>query len=269
MNAPPGAVPPDSPGPAVAAPDAARPDAFPRQGRRPGPPSARPAPAGSGAAGAAAAGRPVVAFDLDGTLVRGDSFAGFTRMLIFRNRWRAALAFLASPLFGLLFLLPPTRVLGIVGYLWIATVGLSPAEFERLAREFAASHATPDRHITAALDRLRAHQEAGDQVVVVTACAEPLASAVCAELGLTGVPVISARLRPGLGAMIPRQGCMGAGKLRRLGEAGFATQLAHAYTDSRSDVPLLRAAANRYVVSPSPRTLRRILRALPDCVVLD
>jgi len=247
-----------------ASPDAvsdARPGSLPRQGR-PGP-GPRPEPP------AAAEPRPLVAFDLDGTLLRGDSFADFTRMLIFRNRWRAALAILATPLFGLLFVLPPTRVIGIVGYLWIATVGLSPARFEELALRFAASHAVPDKHITSTLDRLRAHQAAGDQVVVVTACAEPLASAICAELGLADVPVIAAQLRPGLGAMIPLRGCMGAGKIRRLGEAGFATRIAHAYTDSRSDLPLLLAATNRYVVAPSPRTLRRILRAAPDCIVLD
>jgi phosphatidylglycerophosphatase C len=45
--------------------------------------------------------------------------------------------------------------------------------------------------------------------------------------------------------------------------------VAYAYTDSVTDLPLLLAANERYVVDPGPRRLRRIRgRAGPECVPL-
>jgi phosphatidylglycerophosphatase C len=216
--------------------------------------------------------RQVAVFDLDGTLLRGDSFSRFGRQLIFRGRIRAAATLLCAPLLGTLLLLPPTRRLAVSGLLWLATAGLSAQRFAVLAQKFAAEHAAEaaGNRIPVALDRLRAHLDAGDRVVIATACAEPLAIEICRELGLEGVEIVAAQLRPGRSGMRPVHGCRGAQKVHRLRAAGIGTPVAYAYTDSAADIPLLLAAHHRYLVAPRPGHLRLILDKVGDgCTVLD
>ena len=54
----------------------------------------------------------------------------------------------------------------------------------------------------------------------------------------------------------------GNGKLRALRAAGLPLPVDHAYSDSVSDLPLLRAARTAHVVDPSPRAWRRLQREL-------
>src|SRR5689334_1933725 len=107
--------------------------------------------------------RRVAVFDLDDTLVRGDSFALFTRHLLFRQRRRAAPALLSAPVLWPMLFLPPTRRVAIRVLLWIATAGLSDAEFTDLAKRFAAAHAAG--RIPEALDSLHRHLADGDRVL--------------------------------------------------------------------------------------------------------
>jgi phosphatidylglycerophosphatase C len=215
--------------------------------------------------------RRVAVFDLDGTLLRGDSFSRFGRQLIFRGRTRAAATLLSAPLLGAMFLVPPTRRLAVTGLLWLATAGLSAQRFAALAATFAAEHAAEaaGNRIPDVLDRLRAHLAAGDRVVIATACADPLASAICRELGLDGVEIVAAQLRPGRSGMRPVHGCRGAEKVRRLRAAGIETPVEYAYTDSAVDIPLLLVARHRYLVAPRAGHLRVILDKVgPGCTVL-
>jgi phosphatidylglycerophosphatase C len=216
--------------------------------------------------------RDVAVFDLDGTLLRGDSFSRFGRQLIFRGGVRAAATFLCAPLLAPMFLLPPTRRLAVTGFLWLATAGLSADQFASLAERFAEGHAGEGsgNRIAIALERLHAHLEAGDRVVIATACAEPLAAAICRELGLDGVEIVAAELRPGRSGMRPVRGCRGAEKVHRLRAAGISTPVEYAYTDSAVDIPLLLAARNRYLVAPTSGHLRIILDKVGrSCTVLD
>jgi phosphatidylglycerophosphatase C len=208
----------------------------------------------------------VAVFDLDDTLVHGDSFALFTRHLLFRQRWRAVLALLSAPVLWPMLFVPATRRAAVGALLWIASVGLSEAEFTALAKRFAATHA--DRPIQLAMDRLRQHLHAGDRVVIVTACAEPLASAVCAELGLLDVEIIAAQLRHRRAAMHPALGCRGDQKVDRLRDAGITLPVDYAYTDSAVDLPLLQVATHPYLVQPSTRHLDRVQAVLGNRVTV-
>lgn len=213
----------------------------------------------------AASGR-VAVFDLDDTLVRGDSFALFTRHLLFRQRWRAALALLCAPLLWPMLFAPATRRAAITGLLWIASAGLSESQFTALAEQFAARHVSG--RIPLALDRLRQHIDAGDRVVIVTACADPLASAVRTALGLLNVEVIAAQLGPGRTGMRPVRGCSGAEKVDRLRDAGITLPVEYAYTDSAADLPLLQASVHRWLIDPSTHDRQRIQAVLPDNVTI-
>ncbi|GLW57955.1 hypothetical protein Kpho01_59660 [Kitasatospora phosalacinea] len=218
--------------------------------------------------GPGVAGPGVAVFDLDGTLCRGDSFAGFLRRSMLDGRLRAVLSLAAAVVLVPLFLLPAGRRRAVRGFVLLATAGRSAAQLARAAAEFAAEHVAKGR-IEPVLDRLREHRERGDRVVVATGCAEPLASAMCRELGLEDVELLAAALAPGRFAHRPVRGCLGVQKVARLSELGIAVPISHAYTDSAADLPLLRAAEQRFLVEPRPRTVTRVRAALgPGFTVL-
>jgi phosphatidylglycerophosphatase C len=234
-------------------------------------------------AAAPAAGRPVAVFDLDGTLLRGDTTVEFIRGLILRSPARTAGALLIGPLLAPSFFMPFTRRYAITGLLWIATAGVPPGRIEVLVERFAAAHAAEGNRIPVVLDRLHAHLAAGDRVVIATGCADWLATATCRALGLDRVEVMAACLRQERNFVRPSPDSriwnalptstgvfsFGLEKLRRLAAAGVTFPVAYAYTDSATDLPLLLAATERYVVEPSPRHLRRIrAKAGPKYVVL-
>jgi phosphatidylglycerophosphatase C len=222
-------------------------------------------------------------FDLDGTLLRGDTTAEFVRGLILRSPPRAVAALLAAPVLGPFFFVPFARRHAITVLLGIATVGAPPGRIQALAEEFAARHAAEGNQISVVLDRLHAHLDAGHRVVIATGCADWLAEASCRVLGLDAIEIVAARLQQGRRFVRPSRECgmwnalptstrgfsFGVQKVRRLAAAGISIPVAYAYTDSVTDLPLLLAANERYVVDPGPRRLRRIRgRAGPECAPL-
>ena len=217
--------------------------------------------------------RPVAVFDLDGTLLRGDTTAEFIRGLILRSPPRAVAALLAAPTLGPFFFVPFARRYAITVLLGIATVGAPPGHIQALAEEFAAGRAAAEgNQISVVLDRLHAHLHAGHRVVIATGCADWLAEASCRVLGLEAVEIVAARMQQGQRFVRPSRECgmwnalptstrgfsFGVQKVRRLAAAGISIPVAYAYTDSVTDLPLLLAANERYVVDPGPRRLRRI-----------
>lgn len=211
-------------------------------------------------------------FDLDGTLVAGDSFAGFVRALVMRSALRRVVALVSLPAWLPALLLDFTRLTSERFLLWLAAAGMDDEAFAAAARDFAAEHAGPIGGRTAggALERVRAHRERGDRVIVATGCAAPLAQEICAVIGLEDVELVCSTVtRRRWGPPIAITPARGEGKLAALRGAGIRLPVDHAYSDSAIDLPLLRSARAPHVVDPSPRDWRRLRRALgPDVDLL-
>ena len=208
---------------------------------------------------------PTVVFDLDGTLVSGSSYGGFLRELLYNRPGQLAAAVLTTGVWVPLLVCPPTRVLAERYLAWLATLGLDEAAFADLTREFAQHHAGPKggRVATAGLATVRQHLEQGARVLVATECPEGLAHEVCQVLGIEAVEVVASPLRRGRWGM--RSGarpCRGTEKLRALEAVGVRFPVDHAYSDSVSDLPLLKAATIPHVVSPRRRNRSRFVREL-------
>lgn len=209
-----------------------------------------------------------VVFDLDGTLVAGDSFGAFLRHLITRHCLRLAAAVLTAPVWVPAFLVPPARLTAERYLVWLAAVGMDEGAFAVACQDFATQHAGPEagRTAAAALIRVHEHLVAGDRVLVATGCAAPLAHQLCAVIGLEEVEVVASTLvrrRWSLPRAVPARG---EAKLRALEAAGVRLPVDHAYSDSYSDLPLLRAARTAHLVDPTARDLVRLQRVLGEDV---
>jgi phosphatidylglycerophosphatase C len=97
-------------------------------------------------------------------------------------------------------------------------------------------------------------------VVLVTGSWCDLASALCDALSLEGVVGSTRRAR--LKGWIAEEHCVGIRKVKMLEQVGVGPPWSVVYTDSASDLPLLRLAERRCVVNPTPRALRTLNREL-------
>lgn len=206
-------------------------------------------------------------FDLDGTLLNGDSTALWLWRRVHRSPARLAAALVVTPLALPMVILPFTRRLGASIFLWIATVGLCETRLKESFRAFADEIRAGCEAGGSALDwrcggleTLDAHLRGGDRVVIVTAAPVLLAQALIEPLGRP-VAVLGTTLKRRGGGWVADVHCRNQQKCRALAEAGHGAHWAYAYTDSLDDLPMLRAADRPAIVKGGEAAARRLSRA--------
>lgn len=212
----------------------------------------------------------VVLFDFDGTLIRGDSATDLLRVLLRGRALRRLCALLSLPLM-LGFAHWRTASFAAGWFLWLCTLGRDAGELARAQATYIAEFAAQRerRLIACALARMRAHLAAGDRVYIVTAAGEALARALWAAVeGPPVAAIIGSRTRRFLGGHTTAFHCYGPRKLTALRAHGVEPPFACAYSDSPRDLPMLRAAAQAFLVEPKAKAERALLAALGSVPVL-
>lgn len=201
----------------------------------------------------------VALFDLDGVLVKGDSFALFMRHAGAVG-WRRATGFAGVLMAAPLVLFPGQRSRAIRVVVRAALLGMSTEELHRRTAAFGTALAyDPRRVLRGGLATAREHLAAGDRVIVVTASEEKLARAFLDALGLDKVELVASQARPTVHNR-------GAAKIRQLAARGVRPPWQVAYTDSLTDLPMLLGARRAVLVNASPRALARARAILGDRV---
>lgn len=202
-------------------------------------------------------------FDLDGTLLDGDSTALWLWDRVRRSPLRALAVLLLVPLAGPMVALPRTRRAGASILLWVATAGLC----ERALRDSCVRFGEAFRGGRTALAwrvgglaALHEHLDHGDRVVVVTAAPALLAQALIGPLGHP-IEVLGTSLKRRAGGWIADVHCRNQRKCQALAEAGHGARWTYAYTDSLDDLPLLRGAERPVIVKGGKAAERRLFRA--------
>jgi phosphatidylglycerophosphatase C len=212
-----------------------------------------------------ASGRPLAVFDLDGTLLRGDSLLPFLVRYGRRARkWRA--------LGGL----------GIDLLAYALRLRSDSATKARVIRRFFAQtplpgleahvrhwceHWLPTQLHPAGVQRLREHQRQGDRVILLSASPSLYVPAIGRALGIAEVLCTQAEVVGGMvtGALASAN-CKGEEKLQRLrAHLGVADAPAgsHAYGDHHSDLPVLRWVHHGFLLRRG--TFVRVERAAVAC----
>lgn len=202
-------------------------------------------------------------FDLDGTLLNGDSTACWLWDRVRRSPPRALATLLATPIAVPMVALPRTRRLGASILLWIATVGLSEHALRASCRTFGETFRAGGGALAwrkGGLAALEQHLARGERIVVVTAAPELLARALVEPLGLP-VEVLGTSLKRRAGGWIADIHCRHQRKCQALAEAGHGARWGYAYTDSLDDLPLLRGAEKPVIVKGGDKAARRLFRA--------
>jgi phosphatidylglycerophosphatase C len=214
----------------------------------------------------AADARRVVLFDFDGVIVRHQTLELFFReRLSGAGRWRLFLALPFVPFVPLLIgSVAGNRFLGRV-FLRVTTFGRREAAYRRMIDAFGRAYARrPGVFLRDAVATLRRHMDAGDRVVIVSGNDVQMVEAILDEVNLTGHELIASQTRGGLfGVHFTRHNVDGV-KVRTLDRAGSPRPWAIAYSDSLSDLPMLKAAESAKLINPVPKIEKKAGRALGD-----
>jgi phosphatidylglycerophosphatase C len=207
-------------------------------------------------------------FDLDGTLLDGDSTALWLWDRVRRSVPRLLATVLVAPVAIPMVIAPSTRRAGASILLWIATAGLNELRLRESCSAFAdrfQEDSLPLRWRTSGIEILDTHLARGDEVVIVTAAPTVLARALVTPLGRP-IIVLGTSLKRRAGGWVADVHCRNQRKCQALAEAGHGARWAYAYTDSLDDLPLLRGADAPMIVGCGKAARRRLGRArLPNC----
>lgn len=198
-----------------------------------------------------------VVFDFDGTVVHGDSFGVFVSTQLKNNPLRLVAALALLPLgLPLLFLQPKW---GGALFLWLATVGRRPEQYELGVRAFAEEHFAQGAHVyVEALQAIRSHLAAGDAVYVASGCEVRLLRLACRGLGLDESRVVGSTIKRRMGGMIFERHCISETKVVVLREISGEDEYDHVYTDSQRDLPLASRAKRVTLVNAKPSVVGRV-----------
>jgi phosphatidylglycerophosphatase C len=214
---------------------------------------------------------PTVVFDLDGTLLDGDSTTLWLWQLTRRSPFRLMPALMILPVALPMILVPRLRGFSGSTLLWIATVGLDGEQVAQSVRALAAQlnrRALSLQWRDAGLAALEQHIAAGRRVVVVTGAPAILAKALL-QPWAGQIAIIGSTLKCAGRGWIIDSHCRNQEKCRRLLTAGYGQRWAYAYTDSWDDLPLLERADRPFIVDGSARLMKRIrkygISEIEDC----
>lgn len=198
-------------------------------------------------------------FDLDGTLLAGDSTAAWLRTLLLSSGRRFLAAAAVLPVCLLLIYFPFSRRIGASTLLWIATFGYDQQALADSIESFAGNFEAGRVSLRWREDGLRAmqrHTAAGDRVVVVTAAPALLARRLLAPW--SDIAVLGSTLGRWQGGWVEARQCRGREKCRALEASGYGVVWKYAYTDSHDDIPLLAGAEHGFVVNARPAVISRL-----------
>lgn len=200
-------------------------------------------------------------FDMDGTLFAGDSQLRFARWILKRHGWRRLYLFWLLPM-GLLraFHIINTECMkrAFLAYAW----GMKKATLRKECQSFVQQEILQALY-PPVLERLKAHQAAGDTTVLCSASPDWWTQLVGHALGFThtiGTPT-SLDERVELMPAIPAPGNnKGANKLVRLAAIGI-THAEIGYTDSAADLPMLSICDKAVLVNPKSSFASQVHKA--------
>jgi phosphatidylglycerophosphatase C len=200
---------------------------------------------------------PTVVFDLDKVLLGGDASTLFLRGRLRQERRRALPLLLASPVLLVAAALPQLRPLGARLMTRIALNGSTDSDVDGVAAAYrSALTVKPEAAIAEAIACVRAHERAGDTVVVATGCEETLARGFLAAIGLGHLDVVGSQ------ATVPVRRAMGESKVTMRTERGYPPPWAAVYSDSPSDLPMFAGTPRPALVNADEKAARQVERSL-------
>ena len=201
--------------------------------------------------------QPTAVFDLDKVLLGGDASTLFLHGRLREAPRRAVPLLLASPVLFVGAAVPQLRALGARLMTRLAVGRSSGSAVDGIAAAYrSVLTVKPEAAVADAMACVRAHERAGDAVVVATGCEETLARGFLTAIGLGHLDVVGSR------ATVPARRAMGESKVSMLIDRGHPPPWTAVYSDSASDLPLFAGTPRPVLVNAGDKAVRQVERTL-------
>ncbi|MDS7928503.1 haloacid dehalogenase-like hydrolase [Acinetobacter sp. V102_4] len=195
----------------------------------------------------------IVVFDLDGTLLSGDSTKAWLTDKLKSNLLRFIGALIVTPIALPLMKFKKYKSKGASLYLWIATYCLNEEELEYSFKIFSNNikGTTSDSlyWFEQGITEVKDHLASGRIVFIATAAPEKLANVLLESINLD-VQIIGTPLQKKLGGWISRIHCRSEEKVRRLNKLDIKQPWFATYSDDiEDDLPILMGAKLPYLIN--------------------
>ncbi|HAV5027054.1 TPA: haloacid dehalogenase-like hydrolase [Acinetobacter baumannii] len=204
----------------------------------------------------------IVVFDLDGTLLSGDSTRTWLTDKLKSNIFRFIAALIVTPIALPLMKFKKYKSKGASLYLWIATYSLNEQELEYSFKNFSKNiNETTSSSLywfEQGIAEVKDHLANGRIVFIATAAPEKLANVLLDSINLN-VQIIGTPLQNKLGGWVSGIHCRAEEKVKRLNKIDIKQPWFATYSDdSEDDLPILIGAKLSYLINGDNNKIKNI-----------
>jgi len=214
----------------------------------------------------------LVLFDFDKTIINRDTGAAYMNFMLRRNLLRFLFCLLSLPIATPFLFHTKTRYIGFSLLLWLATLGISTRKIIRLRKSFIRTFLNDCSTIIFkdAVQKLSLHSSNSDEIVVVSGASEWMVKAIFSQKSLPKVKFACSKETLLFGGLVSKFHCYSHNKVKRIQELFDCERynLVIGYSDSSTDIPMLKVCSQRYIVNPTPRCLRKFTKSFSRKMVV-
>ncbi|MDC4636052.1 haloacid dehalogenase-like hydrolase [Acinetobacter baumannii] len=204
----------------------------------------------------------IVVFDLDGTLLSGDSTRTWLTDKLKSNIFRFIAALIVTPIALPLMKFKKYKSKGASLYLWIATYSLNEQELEYSFKNFSKNiNETTSSSLywfEQGIAEVKDHLANGRIVFIATAAPEKLANVLLDSINLN-VQIIGTPLQNKLGGWVSGIHCRAEEKVKRLNKIDIKQPWFATYSDDiEDDLPILISAKLPYLINGDNNKIKNI-----------
>lgn len=204
----------------------------------------------------------IVVFDLDGTLLSGDSTKAWLTDKLKSNIFRFIAALIVMPIALPIMKFKKYKSKGASLYLWIATYGLNEEKLEYSFKNFSKNIKNNSFNslywFEQGINKVKDHLANRRIVFIVTAAPEKLANVLLDSINLD-VRIIGTPLQNKLGGWISGIHCRSEEKVRRLNKLDIKQPWFATYSDDiEDDLPILISAKLPYLINRDNNKIKNI-----------
>ncbi|MGE9819179.1 haloacid dehalogenase-like hydrolase [Acinetobacter baumannii] len=214
----------------------------------------------------------IVVFDLDGTLLSGDSTKTWLTDKLKSNIFRFIGTLIVTPIALPLMKFKKYKTKGASLYLWIATYSLNEQELEYSFKNFSKNiNETTSSSLywfEQGIAEVKDHLANGRIVFIATAAAEKLANVLLDSINLN-VQIIGTPLQNKLGGWVSGIHCRAEEKVKRLNKLDIKQPWFATYSDDiEDDLPILIGAKLPYLINGDNNKIKNIKLVLKVIILI-
>jgi len=203
----------------------------------------------------------IVVFDFDGTLSPFNTFSKFFNRFLLKRPLRLVILIILLPVMLPFLFIKATTEFTINVLLWCCTFGITLELWKEEMDLFSSSFRRNNNNnifFKESIQQLKLHQQKGHRIFIISGSSEYLIQAICRDAHIYGIDIIGSSMNKYYNGIITGKRCLGIEKVRALKNRFNISSWNYAYTDSLTDLPLLKEATHKIIINAKDSDLKKL-----------